>query len=258
MIAARCMLLLPMLLLPCESFGVVASAVTHSRPLMVRRRPPPPPAMAMSLRGGASSPASASKLVASALGWTMSAAALAVYTPIIGSMVRSRRADGMSAATWSLQLAGFLVFCTYHIRMGYALSTFLDFAALGVQSTIILALTSVYQRRVSPMVALPAGTFALALLTPRDALQRLQLSASVTLTLALLPQIVKNIRTRSGGGWSPVSAAMTTFGNVARVFTTFQLADSNPLLLFQFGAGAALNGLLLAQTLLWGTSQDDD
>ena len=40
----------------------------------------------------------------------------------------------LSVSTWSLQLLGFVVFVTYHVRSGYPLSTYLDFAALSVQS----------------------------------------------------------------------------------------------------------------------------
>lgn len=117
----------------------------------------------------------------------------------------------------------FAVFVAYHMRMGYALSTFADFAALTVQSAIILGLTSYYQKAVSALVAVPAIGLALALLLPKAQLKYLQGAAAAATTLALLPQIAKNFKSRSGGGWSPVSAALCTGGNAMRVFTTLQV-----------------------------------
>lgn len=192
------------------------------------------------------------KLVASAMGWALSAGSLLVYAPMISSIQAKKSADGMSSTTWALNLAGFAVFVAYHMRMGYALSTFADFAALTVQSAIILGLTSYYQKAVSALVAVPAIGLALALLLPKAQLKYLQGAAAAATTLALLPQIAKNFKSRSGGGWSPVSAALCTGGNAMRVFTTLQLAEGNVLLLGQFGAGFLLNALLLVQTLAWG------
>ena len=58
---------------------------------------------------------------------------MAIYTPMIATTLAKKNADGMSVSTWSLNLSGFLIFVVYHIRNGYSLSTFLDFAALGLQ-----------------------------------------------------------------------------------------------------------------------------
>ena len=146
---------------------------------------------------------------------------------------------------------GFVIFVTYSIRSGYPLSTFLDFAALGVQSVVLLVLASFYCKKVEPVLVLPvAGLFA-ATLSPAAALEKLQLGSAAITTLALLPQIVSNFRARSRGGWSPVSAALSTIGNTIRCFTTITLANANPLLLFQFTMGALLNALLLVQSLIW-------
>ena len=62
---------------------------------------------------------------------------------------------------------------------------------------------------------------------------------------------VSNFASHTRGGWSPISAALSTVGNGMRVFTTLQLADGNPLLLCQFVANVIMNGILLAQSLVW-------
>ena len=64
-------------------------------------------------------------------------------------------------------------------------------------------------------------------------------------------QVVRNFAARSRGGWSPVSAALSTGGNAAHIFTTLTLADANPILLAQFIACLLLNGVLLVQALVW-------
>jgi hypothetical protein len=70
------------------------------------------------------------------------------------------------------------------------------------------------------------------------------------MTVALLPQLAKNFKGRTSGGWSPISAGLSTAGNAIRVFTTMQLTH-DMLLLAGFGAGFLLNAILLAQTLAW-------
>ena len=129
-----------------------------------------------------------------------------------------------------------------------ALSTFLDFAALGAQSLVILVLASAYRRRLEPVTMLPVLGLLAAAFSPAAALERLQLGSAAITTLALVPQIVPLLRAAAG---RPVSAALSTIGNAIRCFTTLALADGNPLLLFQFIMGALLNALLLTQSLIW-------
>jgi hypothetical protein len=97
---------------------------------------------------------------------------------------------------------------------------------------------------------------------------------------------VRNFKAKSRGGWSLVSAALSTVGNAIRVFTTITLANANPLLLAQarlatapgsrdpplavpadhvvlklplfifsscpqFVLGTALNGILAIMCLIW-------
>jgi hypothetical protein len=86
---------------------------------------------------------------------------------------------------------------------------------------------------------------------PPWALSALQLAATVSVTGALLPQLWLNARRRSSGGWSPLTASLSTAGNALRVFTTLQLTR-DALLLAGFVAGFAVNAALLAQILMYG------
>ena len=86
---------------------------------------------------------------------------------------------------------------------------------------------------------------------PPHALSALQLVATVSVTGALLPQLALNARRRSSGGWSPLTAGLSTAGNALRVFTTLQLTH-DALLLAGFVAGLVVNAALLTQILVYG------
>ena len=80
----------------------------------------------LALRGGGE----ASVLGARLVGWALTGAAVTLYIPMIAELVKNRSApESMSATTWSLQLLGFVTTVIYHVRMGFPLSTFADFAA---------------------------------------------------------------------------------------------------------------------------------
>ena len=195
------------------------------------------------------------KLLASAFGWLLSVFLLTIYTPMILAMIISllhtKDVAGMSATTWALQLAGFFIFVIYNVRMGYPVSTYLDFAALSVQATILLTLICVFRNHFFAISLVPIVSLVVAMLVPKAALERLQTASTVVTTGALLPQILKNFAAQSRGGWSPYSAALSTAGNAMRVFTTAKLAGGNPLLLVQFSLNVLTNGILLVQALVW-------
>ena len=158
----------------------------------------------------------------------------------------------MSSVTWAMQLFGFGIFVVYHVRMGFPLSTYVDFAALVVQTVAVLVLMMAYRRKLESIVLLPlAGIAAAVVAPPGAALQGLQVAATVTSTWALVPQCVRNMRSRSKGGWSVWSGTIATAANAARIFTTLALADANVLLLVQFSARCCLNAVLLVQSLVW-------
>jgi mannose-P-dolichol utilization defect protein 1 len=85
---------------------------------------------------------------------------------------------------------------------------------------------------------------------PAVALTALQACSTTMMTGAIVPQIVSNFRSRSSGGWSPVTAALCVAGNMARVFTTAQQTGDR-LLLCGFAVGATLQATLLTQCLLF-------
>jgi len=162
--------------------------------------------------------------------------------------------SGDGGFQWGLQTLAYLAALVYPLRSGYPLSTFAEVVLLGGQSAVIFAAVCVLQRREpAPLLlaALSSGACFGALLAfaPAWCLAAVQAVSTATMTVALVPQIAKNHRSGSSGGWSPVSAGLSTAGNAIRVFTTVQLTK-DALLLAGFTAGFLLNAALFAQTLL--------
>ena len=203
----------------------------------------------MLLRGGT---VDHTVLGAQVVGWCITGAAITLYVPMIAELVRNQKAPAsMSATTWSLQLLGFTTTVIYHVRMGYPLSTFADFAALGVQSLVILTLCMHFRKRVTPFAILPLFGLIYGLLAGPSGLRSLQVVSAAVTTWALLPQIVRNVQAKSRGGFSPSAAALSCVGNAGRLFTTLKLADANLILIGQFGVTLVLNSVLLVQSLVW-------
>jgi len=119
-----------------------------------------------------------------------------------------------------------------------------------------LVLVAHLQRRLrTPAFAVGSAVYACLCVAglrglPPWALSTLQLAATISVTGALIPQLLLNARRRSSGGWSPLTAGLSAAGNAVRIFTTLQLTQ-DPLLLGGFVAGFAVNAALLAQIYLY-------
>lgn len=201
--------------------------------------------------------AAASEGLARGLGWAISGASMSLYLPIAAGIVRTGSADGLSVSTWALNVLGFAAAIVYPLRKDFPLSSFFDTICLEAQSVLVLALIVANMRDRSRTLALVAAlaiggaAFAgVVAFAPAWSLAVIQAAATASMTIALLPQIGKNFRRKSSGGWSRTSALLSTVGNAIRVFTTLTLTGDR-LLLVGFSCGLLLNGVLLAQTLVW-------
>jgi mannose-P-dolichol utilization defect protein 1 len=152
-------------------------------------------------------------------------------------------------------IQAYLAALVYPLRQAYPLSTFAETGCLGLQSAVIFSAVCTLQHRdPAPLVLASAAALSafayLVTAAPSWCLALVQAASTATMTVALLPQLAKNFKGRTSGGWSPISAGLSTAGNAIRVFTTMQLTH-DMLLLAGFGAGFLLNAILLAQTLAW-------
>lgn len=202
-------------------------------------------------------PAADSGLLATGLSYLVGAGSLLLYTPIAIRTVRKGRADGLTLSTWWLKLASYSASDIYAFSSGYPIAQYVETLVITVEAALILALVGWYQGRLNGTFASLAIAYAVAVswaltLAPPSALAFAQGGATLLNTGALLPQIALNARSRSGGDYSPLTASLACAGCLIRIFTTYELAGGDPLLLAGFAAGLALNGTLLAQALYYG------
>lgn len=225
-------------------------------PPLVRGPRARPRAAARCVALPAAAQSSVADVAARSLGWAVTAGSLTIYLPILIGILRRRSARGLSLSTWALQLCGYAAALVYPVRKRFPPSAYFETVALGVQSVLVLgALVALEKPRGWPLAcaacALVLCACALGVrLAPLWALTAVQAAAAVSVNGALIPQLVSNVRRRSSGGWSVITAALSTAGNGARVFTSVQLT-SDWLLVAGFCAGFALNAAMLSTTLLY-------
>ena len=196
--------------------------------------------------------------VARALGYVVGVGSLLLYTPIAVRVVRQGNADGLTLQTWWLKFAAYAASDIYCITQGYPISTFVETLIITVEAAILLVLVASYQRRLDGtffMLSLSfvaTATWALTV-APTEALAFAQAASTLLNTAALLPQINLNAQRGEAGDYSPVTSALACSGCLIRIFTTTQLAGSDPLLLGGFLSGLALNCALLGQIVYYGS-----
>ena len=197
-------------------------------------------------------------VVAKVLGYIIGAGSMAVYLPILLSLLKDKSSEGFSAQTWIFNLLGISLACVYPIKKMFPLSTYVELLLLAVQSIGILGLICYYQKLTKEYLAFMA-VFALATFgatvtpIPSKVLQATQMAAILVCNYANIPQIILTFR-RKKASWSPITAAMSMAGNLIRIFTTFQLAAGDKLILGGYVLGFTTNAILLAQVLFYGSA----
>lgn len=180
-----------------------------------------------------------------------------MYAPIAARVIRERSADGLSPSTFCLYLAGYGCSACYSRQRGFPLNTYFESVSLAAQTVVLLGLIAALRKIPAPAAAAAAlaygGAFRYLGLgsPPRRLLSALQFLSIALCNGAIMPQLLLNRATQSGGQWSPVTAGLALAGSGVRVFTTLRLTK-DPLLLAGFCSGACLNGLLLGQILAYG------
>jgi len=198
-----------------------------------------------------------STLLATGLSYLVGAGSLLLYTPIAFRTIRTGSAKGLTLSTWWLKLASYTASDVYSFSNAYPIAQYVETSIITLEAAAILLLVSWYQQRLDATFATLAtgyvATTAWALAAaPSSVLAVAQGGSTLLNTIALLPQIAQNARRRSSGGYSPVTALLACAGCSIRIFTTYELAEGDPLLLAGFAAGLALNGAILAQVLYYG------
>ena len=98
-------------------------------------------AVATAAAATTAAPSTVGTIVAKALGYVIAVGSLAVYLPIVFSLLKKKSADGFSVATWVFNLMGITLAVIYPLKKGFPVSTFVELLLLVVQSTGILGKT---------------------------------------------------------------------------------------------------------------------
>ncbi|KAL7466760.1 hypothetical protein ACHAXS_007048 [Conticribra weissflogii] len=193
------------------------------------------------------------KPLAETLGYVLGGASLLLYTPIAVRVLRQKSADGLTVSTWWLKLTSYTCTDAYNFKKGFPITAFSETLVITFEAMVILSLVSFYQKKLN------RGTFALAslYLTLTTWLFALaQVSATLLNTFALVPQLWQNYQRKSSGDYSAVTSTLASLGCSIRLFTTVELADSDLLLLFNYGVALLLNLSVLMQILWFGTKEE--
>ena len=206
--------------------------------------------------------------IAQILGYFIGVASLLLYTPIAVRILRTKSANGLVLSTWWLKLSAFTCTDVYNIKNGFPIEAFSETVVITVEAAVVLGLVAYYQKKLN------GGTFGLmgmyvaltvwALFSPEDAswgpteegIALAQVAATVMNASALVPQLAQNFQRKSSGDYSPITAALGVGGCTIRLFTTFELANGDPLLLLNYGVALVLNASVLSQLVYYGTQME--
>lgn len=188
--------------------------------------------------------------LASMLGYSMASLALALYLPIILSILKAGNADGISIATWISNCLSFSLAMLYPIKKGYPISTYIETIGLNAQAFVVLGLACWYkgiftQYLVGASAVIAAFGLTLTRPIPDKVLSSIQATRVAIDGYSLLPQILLNYQQRKFS-YSEITASASAVGNLIRVFTTLTLVK-DPLVLAGYVMGAASNLVLLLQ-----------
>jgi len=201
------------------------------------------------------------KSLAEALGYLIGAASVLLYTPIAVRIIRTKSANGLAVSTWWLKLTSFTCTDIYNIRNGFPIAAYSESIIITLEAIIVLGLVTYYQHRLNATTFILLGCYIIfstyALYgAPDEWINIGQVTSIILSTSALLPQLKQNADRQTSGDYSPITASLATVGCILRIFTTVQLADSDTLILLNYGVALLLNLSVLTQIVYFGTQKE--
>lgn len=217
---------------------------------------------ALAVATTATKTAASSSILATALGYVVGLGSLLLYTPIAVRIWRQRRAAGLSETTWWLKLSSYTCTDVYSFTRGYPLSTYVETIIIAIEAAIILGMVSFLQQTwktnrfvVKSIIYVALTVWGLTLASP-PVIAVGQLAAAALNSFALMPQFWLNYKGKTKGDYSPTTAGLAALGCAVRLYTTLQLAESDPILLTSFGLALVLNTALMLQIVYYGTAEE--
>ena len=212
--------------------------------------------------------------ISKGLGIGIIGASSIVKIPQLLKLLNSQSADGLSFLSYLLESSSYLISLAYNVRHGFPFSTYGETALILVQNIAIASLVLKYSGRGVGVAAWIGGLAAAGAALFNDQwvdsekLSLFQATAGVLGVASKVPQI---LTVWSEGGTGQLSAFAVSscmslieeeglltwlkvvnylLGSLSRIFTTLQEVD-DPLILYGFIAGFALNAILFCQVVYY-------
>ncbi|KAL0485450.1 mannose-P-dolichol utilization defect [Acrasis kona] len=196
------------------------------------------------------------------LGYFIILGAMFFKIPQILAILRNKSVQGLSLSMFVLELVGHMITLSYNLRHGNPFSTYGETFFVILQNVVILLLFFTYRKGQASIIffllsaGFASGAYTLLNegLLPMETLQWLQAATIPIFTASKVPQILSNFSNlNNASNLSFITFFMQFGGSAARVFTTLQEVDDQ-LILAGFLLGLILNGVLLAQIVIYNFS----
>ncbi|TID13497.1 putative monosaccharide-P-dolichol utilization protein [Venturia nashicola] len=197
--------------------------------------------------------------VSKGLGIGIIGASAVVKVPQLLKLLNSKSSAGVSFLSYLLETSSFLIAFAYNARQGNPFSTYGESALIALQNVVISCLVLHYGGKSAGAAVFVAGLAAAvyAMFQPgvidEKQMGMLQAGAGLLGIGSKLPQILTIWKEGGTGQLSAFAVFNFLAGSLARVFTTIQEVD-DPLILYGFIAGFALNAILAAQMVYYWNS----
>jgi len=199
-------------------------------------------------------------IIAQGLGYVVAAGSLSLYTPIAFRVQRQKSADGLTLSTWWIKMASYSCSGVYAYTHAYPLSAWAETLVINIEATAVLFLVAYYQNKMDVKFFGAGVIFCISVVllanSPPEVIAFGQASSSILNVIAVFPQFALNARLKTSGDYSPITAGLASAGCAVRLFTTVQLAGSDPLLLGSYGLALTVNFSLLSQIIWYGVTSE--
>ncbi|KAF2177033.1 mannose-P-dolichol utilization defect 1 protein [Zopfia rhizophila CBS 207.26] len=193
--------------------------------------------------------------ISKALGIGIIGASSIVKVPQLIKLINSQSSEGVSFLSYLLESGSYLISLSYNIRHGFPFSTYGETALILVQNIVIAALVLNYSGKQAGVAAWVASLAAAGTALFREDIVDVKLLAWLQAFAGFLgvaskaPQILTIWMQGGTGQLSAFAVFNYLLGSLSRIFTTLQEVP-DPLILYGFIAGFALNAILALQ-MLW-------
>ncbi|KAF1939121.1 mannose-P-dolichol utilization defect 1 protein [Clathrospora elynae] len=194
--------------------------------------------------------------ISKGLGIGIIGASSIVKVPQLLKLINSQSAEGLSFLSYVLESSAYLISLSYNVRHGFPFSTYGETVLILVQNIAIASLVLKYSGNGVGIAGWIGGLgVAGAALFNADwigdeRLSLLQATAGVLGVASKVPQILTIWSEGGTGQLSAFAVVNYLLGSLSRIFTTLQEVD-DPLILYGFIAGFALNAVLFMQMMYY-------